>query len=96
MAFSGRGQLTHLRTGGVALIAQWPTRTPPLPIRQDAAAVAQVFRNAAFDVVEVQNNLGVNDLRVRRNLTGGADADISVYFAGHQVDGVNYLSDRRS
>jgi uncharacterized caspase-like protein len=67
----------------------------PNPVK-DAAAVAQVFRNAAFDVVEVQNNLGVNDLRrALRNFSQVVqDADISVvYFAGHgiEVDGVNYL-----
>jgi hypothetical protein len=67
----------------------------PNPVN-DAAAVAKVFRDAGFDVVQLHTNLGVSDLRrATRNFSEVAEnADIAVvYFAGHgiEVDGANYL-----
>ena len=62
----------------------------------DAAAIAKLLKDAGFDVVELQSNLGVSELRraVRNFSQMVQNADIAVvYFAGHgiEVDGVNYL-----
>lgn len=64
--------------------------------RNDAAAMGDVFKKAGFDVVVLQENLGVADMRrtIRDFATKTSDADIAVvYYAGHgiEVDGVNYL-----
>jgi uncharacterized caspase-like protein len=62
----------------------------------DAAAVAEMFRNASFDVVESRRDLTSQEMR--RALRDFGDkargADIAViYFAGHglEVDGTNYV-----
>jgi uncharacterized caspase-like protein len=62
----------------------------------DATAVAALFRNAGFDVVEAHNNMGGNAMRrALRNFSDTArNSDIAVvYYAGHgiEVDGANYL-----
>src|SRR5580704_5526673 len=62
----------------------------------DAAAVADLFKSAGFDLVEHHRDLGVADLRraIGDFADVAADADIAViYFAGHgiEVDGANYL-----
>jgi uncharacterized caspase-like protein len=62
----------------------------------DATAVAALFRNAGFDVVEAHNNMGGNAMRrALRNFSDTArTSDIAVvYYAGHgiEVDGANYL-----
>jgi uncharacterized caspase-like protein len=62
----------------------------------DATAVAALFRNAGFDVVEAHNNMGGNAMRrAFRNFSDTArNSDIAVvYYAGHgiEVDGANYL-----
>jgi len=62
----------------------------------DAAAMAETFRQARFDVVDVGNDLPVAKLRrLLRDFGARArDADVAVvYYAGHgiEVDGVNYL-----
>jgi Caspase domain len=67
----------------------------PNPVN-DATAIAGLLRGADFDVVELQSNLGVSDLRraVRNFSQTAQNADIAVvYFAGHgiEVDGANYL-----
>ena len=70
---------------------------PPLsnPVN-DAALMAQTFKDAGFDVVDFRQNLPA--LETRRALRDFADkangADIAViYYAGHglEVDGENYL-----
>ena len=70
---------------------------PPLanPVN-DAALMADTFKKAGFDVVELKQNLTVQETRrVLRDFTGKtSDADIAViYYAGHgiEVDGSNYL-----
>jgi len=62
----------------------------------DAAAIAEMFRQAKFDVVALHGDLG--NIGMRRALRDFSDqargADIAVvYFAGHgmEVDGINYL-----
>jgi hypothetical protein len=62
----------------------------------DAKAMADLFRNAGFEVVEAKTDLGNLEFkRVAREFTATArDADIAVmYFAGHgiEVNGTNYL-----
>ncbi len=67
----------------------------PNPSR-DATAIAKMFRDAGFDTVDVQLNVGNLDFkRAIRKFESTADqADIAVvYYAGHglEIGGVNYL-----
>src|ERR1700709_1673389 len=62
----------------------------------DASAIAALFRDAKFDVVDASNNLG--GLEMRRLFRDFAEksrgADLAVvYYAGHgiEIDGTNYL-----
>jgi uncharacterized caspase-like protein len=62
----------------------------------DAAAITEMFKKAAFDVVESRRNLTNTEMRrALRDFTEKArGADIAViYYAGHglEVDGTNYL-----
>jgi uncharacterized caspase-like protein len=62
----------------------------------DALAITEMFRKAAFDVVESRRDLKNAEMRrALRDFTEKArDADIAViYYAGHgiEVDGTNYL-----
>lgn len=62
----------------------------------DATAITEMFRKAAFDVVESRRDLKNTEMRrALRDFTERArDADIAViYYAGHgiEVDGTNYL-----
>jgi uncharacterized caspase-like protein len=62
----------------------------------DAAAMAEMFRKAAFDVVDSRRDLKAQEMRrALREFTDKArGADIAViYFAGHglEVDGTNYV-----
>jgi uncharacterized caspase-like protein len=62
----------------------------------DATAITEMFRKAAFDVVESRRDLKNSEMRrALRDFTEKArDADIAViYYAGHgiEVDGTNYL-----
>src|SRR5262249_8763949 len=62
----------------------------------DAALMAQTFKSAGFDSVEVGRDLKVADMRrsLRDFLDKARDADVAVvYYAGHgiEVDGTNYL-----
>ncbi len=62
----------------------------------DAAAIAQMFKNAGFDVVEAKRDLGSLDFKraVREFTSQTKNADIAVvYYAGHgiEIDGTNYL-----
>ena len=62
----------------------------------DAAAMADVFKKANFDKVDLRNDLNVSDMRraVREFAVTAGDADLAVvYYAGHgiEVDGNNYL-----
>ena len=67
----------------------------PNPSR-DANAVAKMFRDAGFDTVEVQLNVGNLEFKraIRRFETTADQADIAVvYYAGHglEIGGINYL-----
>jgi len=67
----------------------------PNPSR-DANAVAKMFRDAGFDSVEVQLNVGNLEFKrsIRRFETAADQADIAVvYYAGHGLElaGTNYL-----
>ena len=67
----------------------------PNPSR-DANAVAKMFRDAGFDTVEVQLNVGNLEFKraIRKFETTADQADIAVvYYAGHglEIGGTNYL-----
>jgi uncharacterized caspase-like protein len=62
----------------------------------DAGAVAALFKDANFDVIESRQDLGINDMRraIREFTDKARDADVAiVFYAGHgiEVDGTNYL-----
>lgn len=62
----------------------------------DATAITDMFKKAAFDVVESRRNLTNTEMRraLRDFTEKSRDADIAViYYAGHgiEVDGTNYL-----
>ena len=63
---------------------------------RDADVVAALFKQAGFDTINNQRDLGIVDLRrvIREFSETSRDADIAVvYYAGHgiEVDGTNYL-----
>src|SRR5262245_30806893 len=67
----------------------------PNPSR-DASAVARMFRDAGFDTVETQLNVGNLEFKraIRRFEATADQADIAVvYYAGHglEIGGVNYM-----
>src|SRR3979490_3095170 len=67
----------------------------PNPSR-DANAVAQMFRDAGFDTVDVQLNVGNLEFKrsIRKFEAAADQADIAVvYYAGHglEIGGNNYL-----
>jgi TPR repeat protein len=65
------------------------------PVR-DAQAIAELFRNASFDVVQARNDLGNLEFRraVREFAEAAQRSDIAVmFFAGHGLEyrGTNYM-----
>src|SRR5262245_3836661 len=67
----------------------------PNPAR-DASAVAKMFRDAGFDTVDVQLNVGNLEFKraIRKFETTADQADIAVvYYAGHglEIGGINYM-----
>ena len=67
----------------------------PNPIK-DAEAIAQMFRKAGFEAVQLRTDLGYLDFRrtLRRFEDASAGADIAVvFYAGHgiELDGTNYM-----
>jgi len=78
---------------GVSKYQQVPRLTNPA---RDADAVAALFKQAGFDVINNQRDLGIVNLRraIREFSDTAREADIAVvYYAGHgiEVDGTNYL-----
>jgi uncharacterized caspase-like protein len=78
---------------GMSRYQQVPRLTNPA---RDADAMANLFKQAGFDLVDNERDLGIGDLRraVRQFSEVARDADIAVvYYAGHgmEVDGNNYL-----
>jgi uncharacterized caspase-like protein len=78
---------------GVSKYQQVPRLTNPA---RDADAVAALFKQAGFDVINNQRDVGIVELRrvIREFSETARDADIAVvYYAGHgiEVDGTNYL-----
>ncbi len=62
----------------------------------DAALMAETFKSAGFDSVELRRDLKVGDMRraLRDFVDKARDSDVAViYYAGHgiEVDGTNYL-----
>jgi hypothetical protein len=67
----------------------------PNPSR-DASSVAKMFKDAGFDSVEIQLNVGNLEFKraIRKFEVAADHADIAViYYAGHglEIDGINYL-----
>ena len=65
-------------------------------VRNDAAAMAALFKAAKFESIEVAQNLGVAELRraLKAFARNAVDADVAVlYYAGHgiEVGQTNYL-----
>lgn len=63
---------------------------------RDADAMTSLFKDAGFELVDSERDLGIADLRrvIRQFAEAARDADIAVvYYAGHgmEVDGNNYL-----
>jgi uncharacterized caspase-like protein len=78
---------------GISAYQHVPRLANPM---RDAAAVSKMFKDMAFDVVEVRRDVGIVDLRraVREFAETVSTADVAVvYYAGHgiEVDGTNYL-----
>ena len=78
---------------GMSRYQQVPQLSNPA---RDADAMAAVFKQAGFDEVRNERDIGISELRraIREFSETSRDADISVvYFAGHgiEVDRVNYL-----
>src|SRR5262245_34029238 len=62
----------------------------------DAALMAETFKSAGFDKVDLRRDLKISDMRraLREFVDNSQEADVAVvYFAGHgiEVDGSNYL-----
>src|SRR5512138_1774803 len=62
----------------------------------DAALMAETFKSAGFDKVDLRRDLKISDMRraLREFVDNSHEADVAVvYFAGHgiEVDGSNYL-----
>ena len=62
----------------------------------DAALVAETFKSAGFDSVDLRRDLKIADMRraLRDFVDKAGDADVAVvYYAGHgiEIDGINYM-----
>ncbi|QOZ11874.1 caspase family protein [Bradyrhizobium sp. CCBAU 51765] len=62
----------------------------------DAALVAETFKSAGFDSIDLRRDLRIEDMRraLRDFVDKAGDADVAVvYYAGHgiEIDGINYL-----
>jgi uncharacterized caspase-like protein len=94
--FASRESFADKRVALVIGISKYQN-VPQLPNPVgDAAAMADVFKKANFDRVDLFNDLTVSDMRraVREFAETTADADLAVvYYAGHgiEVNGANYL-----
>jgi uncharacterized caspase-like protein len=78
---------------GISKYQHVPQLTNPM---RDASAMADIFKKAGFDVVEMKRDLNISEMRraVREFAASAANADMAVvYYAGHgiEVNGVNYL-----
>jgi uncharacterized caspase-like protein len=80
----------------VALVVGNALQTvPKLPnLSRDASSVAKMFRDAGFETVEIQLDVGTEFKRaIRRFETTADQADIADLHAGHglEIGGINYL-----
>ncbi len=96
IGFADRSAMAHKRVAFVVGNSKYQNVIPLANPANDAAAVTDMFRKAAFQVVESRRDLNNTELRrALRDFTEKArDADIAViYYAGHgiEVDGTNYL-----
>jgi len=89
-AFAARRVALVIGNSAYQNVAQLPNPA------SDAAAVADLFKKAGFDAVELRRDVGSLDMRraLRDFYDKSASADIAVvYYAGHgiEVDGTNYM-----
>ena len=96
IGFADRSALADKRVAFVVGNSKYQNVIPLANPANDAAAITELFKKAAFHVVESRRDLNNIDMRrALRDFTEKArDADIAViYYAGHgiEVDGTNYL-----
>jgi uncharacterized caspase-like protein len=96
IGLSGRSALADKRVAFVVGNSKYQNVVALANPANDAAAITEMFKKAAFDVVESRRDLKNTEIRrALRDFTEKArDADIAViYYAGHglEVDGTNYL-----
>ena len=96
MAFASNAAWAEKRVALIIGNSSYQT-VPQLPNpSRDATSVAKMFRDAGFDSVDIQLNVGNLEFKraIRKFETTVDQADIAVvYYAGHgvQVDRENYL-----
>lgn len=96
MAFASNAAWAEKRVALIVGNSSYQT-VPQLPNpSRDATSVAKMFRDAGFDSVDVQLNVGNLEFKraIRKFETTADQADIAVvYYAGHglEIGGTNYL-----
>lgn len=96
ISFGGQPALAAKRVALVIGNSAYQNVAPLTNPVKDAGAIAEMFKTAAFDVVESRRDVKNAELRraLRDFTEKSRDADIAViYYAGHglEVDGLNYL-----
>jgi hypothetical protein len=94
--FADKSALAEKRVAFVVGNSSYQNVTALTNPANDAAAITEMFKKAAFDVVESHRDLKNTEMRraLREFTEKARDADIAViYYAGHgiEVDGTNYL-----
>jgi uncharacterized caspase-like protein len=96
IGFAGRPALADKRVAFVVGNSAYQNVVALANPANDAAAITDMFKKAAFDVVETRRDLKNTEMRraLREFTERARDADLAViYYAGHglEVDGTNYL-----
>jgi uncharacterized caspase-like protein len=96
IGFAGRPALADKRVAFVVGNSAYQNVVALANPANDAAAITDMFKKAAFDVVETRRDLKNTEMRraLREFTEKARDADLAViYYAGHglEVDGTNYL-----
>src|SRR5450631_1570138 len=96
LAFSGNSALADKRVALVVGNSNYQNVAKLPNPSADASAIAQMFRNAGFDVVDLQLDAGNLEFKraIRRFEDAAADSDMAVaFFAGHglELKGTNYM-----
>lgn len=93
---AGQPALADRRVALVIGNSAYESVMPLTNAANDAAAIAKMFKDAGFDIVEFRRDLKNLELRRAVNdfFDAARDADIAVvYYAGHgiEIDGTNYI-----